>query len=186
MAKSNHKNLRIKILTALLAIGVVVVQSSVLGGASVESRLRGDPNLTLFTKAMDIANFWERLAAGESFTLFVPTDKAMTAEGSAFLLNTVLMTTDNRERLEALLSAHVVFGTLKIKPADGSALLPTLSGDCLLVTLDEAAITVGSDAQVLADEVVSGARILTVDKLLIPDYQPSKDCVAAQSAVREN
>lgn len=181
MKNGKNKIRSATIWSTVAAAGIIVVLASVSQAAnirSIESYLRNDANLSLFTKAMDIANFWERISPDESIVLFVPTDKAMSVEGSDFLLRSVLMTKENRQRLEALVSAHIIVGSDKAKLESGSTLVPTLSGDCLTINRLEGKISVGPNAQILSDVVINDTRIMTIDKLLIPDYQPSDECTA--------
>lgn len=158
-------------LTALL-ISQTVQASSV----TLASTLRSNPDLSLFTKAMDIAHFWERLESEKSVTLFVPTDRAMVAEGSDFLMQSVLMTADNRGRLEELISAHVTRVLLPAESDIGDKLLRTFSGDCLLISRIGDAVRVGPEAVVLSSIQIGKHHLLTVDRLLVPDYQPSSEC----------
>ena len=159
--------------------GFMLMLTSAIAGAdstSIESRLRADSNLSLFTKAMDIAHYWEQLAAHESITLFIPTDQAMAVEGSDFLLKSVLMTRENRQRLEALVSAHMVVGAEALGFDEGTTTLLTESGECLQIAQVGDATRVGLEARVLSDEKVAGARLLTIDRLLIPDYRSAQEC----------
>ena len=173
------------LLASCIAVGMAgtIAHSEVV---SVESRLRSDPDLTLFTKAMDIAYFWGRLSDADVAILFVPTDSAMAVEGSDFLLRSVLMTDENRQRLEALVSAHIVVGSVQVEDTDSSVLYPTMSGDCLEITWENAEMKVGPDATVISDEQLKDVRVITVDKLLIPDYRTADECMDIQAPAKKH
>lgn len=166
-----------------LVVGLVVpllIHMPYSSSATVQSRIRANENLSLITKAMDISYYWEKIDVRGAKTLFLPTDDAMVKEGSDFLLQSVLMTPENRERLVSLVSAHMTVAEINITDLDSDALLPALSGDCLLITKTGDGARVGPGAEILTSEVVEGIHIVTVNKLLIPDFEMSDDCKALQ------
>lgn len=176
-----------KLCQLTVVIGFLLVLANPMAQADTatpaEAHLRSNPNLSLFTKAMDIAHYWERLRTIDSVTLLVPTDDAMASEGSDFLLKSVLMTNENRERLRDLVAAHIIEGLIEIEKLEIPVLLQTQSGDCLSFTQKGAALSVGGQAKILSIATVEDVRILTVNKLLIPDYQPSMECIAMRSNI---
>lgn len=166
-------------------VTILISSDTIASNPSVESYMRDNKDINLFTRAMDISNYWERIAALAPLTLFIPTDDAMRAEGSDFLLEAVLLVEENRKRLEAMLDAHIIAGASKVVQKNNSTLHLTLSGDCLQITKNAGKRTVGSNARILSEVILGETLIMTVDKLLIPDYEPSGDCLLLHDSKNE-
>jgi uncharacterized surface protein with fasciclin (FAS1) repeats len=131
----------------------------------------------IFSTALKKAGLWDRIASEDGVTLFVVSDKAMRDEGSAFLLERVLVTRYNQQRLLKLMSYHVYFGTslfpdkirreVKLNPGTGS---------CLSVDRSGTGIRVGPEAVVTDVKVVDGGILYVIDRLLWRPWQDEESC----------
>ncbi len=159
---------------SFIAATTLTTQWSLANVKALETEMRKNPGLTLFVKALDISYFWERLISSDTFTVFVPTDKAMQVEGSDFLMQSVLMTEENVERLAQLVATHVIPGNLP--EGKDRVSLQTLSGDCLTIENSGRSLKVGPEAYALNTEQFGNIKVITIDRLLIPDYRPGGGC----------
>ena len=67
--------------------------------AGAEGRSDGLVDLAIFDTAFTVAGMQRFVARDRAFTAFVPSDDALTAEGTSGLLKGVYLTPGNRERL---------------------------------------------------------------------------------------
>jgi uncharacterized surface protein with fasciclin (FAS1) repeats len=136
--------------------------------ASLYEEVAADKRLTLFAGAMEQAGTSHILKQEGRYILFVPSDQAMTNEGSAFLLSGVLLTPSNAERLRDLVSYHIV-------PADGlnadeidDENLATMRGVPVHIARYGDARMVNGWAAVTERKEADNGVIYIVDRLLIP------------------
>lgn len=173
------------VVTACCLTVMLISQTAQGGDRTLESVLRNDPVFSIFTNAMDIINFWEHLPKEGSVTLFVPTDQALEAEGSDFLLKSVLIAKENWGRLEELISLHITTDPDPLSITSGY--LRTLSDGCLSIIQIGSAVKVGPEAFVLSSiEIGNNLRLITIDRLLIPNYLPIDECTQILSVELEN
>ncbi len=92
-------------------------------------------NVRVFDTAVTAAGLRPIVRADRSFTLFLPADQALEAEGAAALLSGVYLTPNNRERLYDLVAYHFVPGE-KIDLASAPSAVTTLSGESLSIARD--------------------------------------------------
>ena len=146
-----------------------------LGGLSLPTKsadlyqeVAADDRLALFSNAVERAGLSERLKEPGPFTLFVPSDQAMINEGSAFLLERVLLTKSNTERLADLVLYHVVPARRLTPDQLDSVNLPTLADVPLRVDRLGKALVVGGWAVVTDRKVADNGVIYIIDRLLWP------------------
>ncbi len=146
-----------------------------LGGISPQAKsadlyqeLAADDRLALFSNAVERAGLSETLKEAGPFTLFVPSDQAMINEGSAFLLERVLLTKSNTERLADLVLHHVVPARRLTPDQLDSVNLPTLADVPLRVDRLGKALVVGGWAVVTDRKVADNGIIYIIDRLLWP------------------
>jgi uncharacterized surface protein with fasciclin (FAS1) repeats len=130
----------------------------------------------IFSTALKKAGLWDR-AAKDGVTLFAVSDKAMRDEGSVFLLEKVLVTRYNQQRLLKLMSYHVYFGA-PLFPNDiqREVKLDPEVGSCLSVYRSGTGIRVGPEAVVTDVKVVDGGIIYVIDRLLWQPWQDEDNC----------
>jgi uncharacterized surface protein with fasciclin (FAS1) repeats len=106
----------------------------------------------------------------------------MRDEGSAFLLESVLLTRHNQHRLFNLMAHHFVEGiTLSPDDLKREATLTTASGLCLSVDRSGTGIRVGPEAFVNGVRRVGNGVVYLIDRLLIPPWQEEQSCTGPAS-----
>ena len=161
------------------AISLAVCLSAlILGGTGTQAKsadlydeVTADERLTLFANAIDRAGLSDMLKQEGPFILFVPSDQAMTDEGSAFLLDSVLLTKSNAGRLKDLVSYHIVPSAQSTGNAAHDVDLPTMAGVTLRVDRLGKALVVGGWAVVTDRKVADNGIIYIIDRLLWPRNQ---------------
>jgi uncharacterized surface protein with fasciclin (FAS1) repeats len=123
------------------------------------------------------AGLWDRITSEDGVTLFVISDKAMRDEGSAFLLEKVLVTKYNQQRLLNLMSYHVYFGApLFPNNIRREVNLKLEMESCLSASRSGTGIRVGPEAVVTDVKLVDGGIIYVIDRLLWQPWQEEKSC----------
>lgn len=169
---------------ALFATAVVAQKNPMVGGAEmspkkniVENAVNSKDHTTLVA-AVKAADLVETLSSDSPFTVFAPINKAFEAlpEGTV----ATLLQEENKGKLQAVLTYHVVSGKLDskavlgaIKKGDGKAVVKTVQGESLTLTTKDGNVyitdTKGGKAMVtIADVYQSNGVIHVVDKVLLP------------------
>lgn len=131
----------------------------------------------IFSTALKKAGLWDLLASEDGVTLFLASDKAMRDEGSAFLLEKVLLTQHNEQRLIELVSYHVSFGPpLYPEELRGEVMVSTNHQSCLPVYRRGTAIRVGPEAVVSDVRRVDNGIIYVIDRLLWQPWEDNETC----------
>ncbi|MDJ0944804.1 MAG: fasciclin domain-containing protein [Kiloniellales bacterium] len=118
---------------ALIICAAAVQFTPAEAGAQLDGL--GIKNVRIFDTAVSAAGLRPVVDADRSFTLFLPADEALEAEGAAVLLSGVYLTPSNRERLFDLVAYHLVPGE-KIDLASAPRDVTTLSGEALSIARD--------------------------------------------------
>jgi uncharacterized surface protein with fasciclin (FAS1) repeats len=131
----------------------------------------------IFSAALKKGGHWDRITSGNGVTLFVVSDKAMRDEGSAFLLEKVLVTKYNQQRLTKLMSYHAYFGAPLFPDAiQHEVKLDPGTGSCLSVSRSGTGIRVGPEAVVTDVKLVDNGIIYVVDRLLWQSWNDEENC----------
>ncbi|MFQ4136360.1 fasciclin domain-containing protein [Nodosilinea sp. PGN35] len=133
---------------------------------SIAEIAASDGNFEILTAAIEAAGLTEVLSNGDlSVTVFAPTDAAFEALPEGTLEE--LLLPENRDQLAQLLTYHVVDG--EVRSADlTSGEVATLTGDSVVVNVDESAVTVNDANVVTADIEASNGVIHVIDSVLLP------------------
>ncbi len=140
-----------------------------------------DSRLALFANAVEHAGLSENLKGSGPVTLFVPSDQAMVNEGSAFLLEGVLLTKAAAAQLADLVLHHIVPASLATPVRLDGVDLPTLAEVPLRVDRVGKGMLVGGWAVVTDRKVADNGVIYLVDRLLWPRDWHAKPNVAARA-----
>lgn len=146
-----------------------------LGGMSPQAKsadlyeeVTADERLTLFANAIEQAGLSDMLKQEGPFILFVPSNQAMTNEGSAFLLNSILLTKSNAGRLKDLVSYHIV-PTKQLAGNEASDVnLPTMTNTPLYMARLGEARVINGWAVVTDRKETNNGVLYVVDRLLLP------------------
>lgn len=118
---------------------------------------------TLLT-ALKEAGLLETLQGTGPFTLFAPTDEAF-AKLPPGTLTAILQ---DRKKLQAILTYHVVAGNLQATDVLGGASLKTLQGQGLRASKDQGKVSINNALVLKTDLECSNGVIHVVDTVLLP------------------
>jgi uncharacterized surface protein with fasciclin (FAS1) repeats len=126
-------------------------------------------------KALDAAGLVDVLKSEGPFTVFAPTDEAFAKLPKGTLKS--LLKPDNRERLAAVLTYHVVPGRLEASRVLRSGKLDTVQGSSLLPSRGRGGARVDAAKIVTTDVQAANGVIHVIDAVLLP-----KDLVGTAKA----
>ena len=177
---SLNSNKRIARTLVFVMASLIAMTSWALNPASSKSvaqLLRTAENVSLFVNALEQSGLIKQLETAEQVTVFVPTDSAMNAEGSAFLLKEVLLAASNETRLHEQLSHHIILGEHPAIEQLGSPVkLETFANTCLQVDRIGSSNKVGPESVVTGTVQASNGTLYFVDRLLWSAYNGSEQC----------
>jgi uncharacterized surface protein with fasciclin (FAS1) repeats len=166
------ENTRKTVKAIFLSGGLFAICTAAIGGtataASLYEEVASDDRLTVFTGALEQAGMADILKQEGPYILFVPSDRAMANEGSAFLLSGVLLTPVNAGRLKDLLSYHIVPAERLDAEGINDEDLATMRGAPVHVTRYGNARMVNGWAAVTERRQADNGVIYVIDRLLIP------------------
>ena len=125
-------------------------------------------NLTIFVKAIQIAELTTTLKSAGPFTLFVPTDKAFNSlpQGS---IDTLFEKIENKPKLADILTYHMVPRKLQLSDLKDGETLTTVEGKKLSVdVLSTGAVTINGSKIETANVPASNGTIFVIDTVLVP------------------
>jgi uncharacterized surface protein with fasciclin (FAS1) repeats len=166
---------------ALAQIAMVVKETDGTGpsrehGLSLQALMDSRPDLSIFTHALRQSGIWERLEGGAPVIVLAPSDRAMDAEGSTFLLDQVLLTDANAERLKDLIALHVVPGSSSLEGLVDDGEIGTLDGVCMPLFDEDGRLRIGPQAFVVEQHLAEGGRLYVIDHLLWRPWQGEDPC----------
>ncbi len=156
---------------ALVAAAGAAQRPANAPSASVADAVAGDARLSLFAGALRQSEVGATVEREEAWTLFAPADRALRNEGSAFLLETVLVVPENGERLDDVLGHHLVRGTRLDLDADPeSEVVTSASGTALAFERVGSGLRIDGHAVVI-DRIDAGKGVVyVIDRMLWPEY----------------
>ena len=154
-------SLRAAILAAPLAFAGAAANAADI----VDTAIAADDFNTLVA-LVQAAGLVETLKGEGPFTVFAPTDAAFSAVPAETLA--MLQDPTNREQLVAVLTYHVVPGSLMATDVLVAETLTTVEGSDLAVSLDGETAMVGGAAITATDIATDNGVIHVIDSVLIP------------------
>jgi len=117
--------------------------------------------------AVGAAGLADTLKSPGPFTVFAPTDDAFAAlpEGTV----EVLLKPENKDKLIAILTYHVVPGRMMASDVVGADKLKTVQGGALDVSVSGDDVMIGKAKVVATDVAASNGVIHVIDTVLLPD-----------------
>ena len=172
-------------LAAVLSAVTIAASAQVMvGGAAmyptkdiVDNAVNSRDHTTLVA-AVKAAGLVDTLKGPGPFTVFAPTNAAFAALPAGTV--DTLLKPENKAKLTAVLTYHVVAGRMDaaalvaaVKAGGGKAVLKTVEGDSLTVTVSNGKVMVmdesgGTATVTIADVLQSNGVIHVVDKVLLP------------------
>ena len=164
-------NLRIPLLTLVtLAAGLAAQQPADAAHAKTDKDIVATAvaagqfgTLVAAVKAADLVG---TLQGKGPFTVFAPTDAAFAKLGKDTLAD--LLKPENKAKLTAILTYHVVAGNMPAGKVATQGQLTTVQGSPLAVVADKSGVTIGSAKVVKADVMATNGVIHVIDSVLLP------------------
>jgi uncharacterized surface protein with fasciclin (FAS1) repeats len=124
-------------------------------------------NVKTLVAAVKAAGLVETLQSAGPFTVFAPTDEAF-AKLPAGTVDT-LVKPENKEKLTAILTYHVVPGAWKSTDlADGESKVKTVNGKEITITKKDGHVWVNGAKVIIADVISSNGVTHVIDTVLMP------------------
>jgi uncharacterized surface protein with fasciclin (FAS1) repeats len=154
-----------------LAAGLAVGVSSVAGGSQkkdiVDTAVAAGSFETL-TKALRAADLVDTLKGEGPFTVFAPTDEAFAKLPAGTLED--LLKPENKEKLAAILTYHVVSGRVVAEEAMKLSSVKTVNGKELALRTEYGKLMVNGTATVTKPDIhCTNGVIHVVDAVLLPE-----------------
>lgn len=164
----------LKLAAALLAVGLVPSVASADHHEKadiVDTAVEAGQFETLVT-AVKAAGLVETLKGEGPFTVFAPTDEAFAAlpEGTV----EELLKPENKEKLTAVLTYHVVAGKVDSSAAIEAGEAETLEGGSVTIKKTDDGVMVNDATVVKADIMTSNGVIHVIDAVLMPPKDSEK------------
>jgi uncharacterized surface protein with fasciclin (FAS1) repeats len=159
----NTTTLGIAVITLMLSAGTQAQQNN---KDIVDTAMAAGSFKTL-AKALRAADLVETLKGEGPFTVFAPTDEAF-AKLPAGTLNDLLKP-ENKQKLQRILSYHVVPGRVSSTDVVKLRTAKAVSGDTIDITASDGTVRVDSARVVKTDIAASNGVIHVIDTVIIPD-----------------
>ena len=125
----------------------------------------GNSDFETLVAAVQAAGLVDTLKGEGPFTVFAPTDDAFAALGSTV---EELLKPENKDKLTAILTYHVIPGKVMSTDLTDDAMVTTVQGSDVTIDLDNGPMV--NDANVVtADIETSNGVIHVIDKVILPE-----------------
>ena len=144
-----------------------VVEDVVVAPATIVDVAAGNPDFSTLVAAITAAGLGETLAGEGPFTVFAPTNAAFAALPAGTLDS--LLLPENKDQLTAILTYHVVPGTVMAADLPTTATdVATVNGAMVSVVAAPEGATVNGAKITAADVAASNGVIHVIDTVLLP------------------
>jgi uncharacterized surface protein with fasciclin (FAS1) repeats len=116
--------------------------------------------------AVKAARLAETLSGSGPFTVFAPTNEAFAKLPKGTVEN--LLKPENKDKLVAILTYHVVPGTVKAKDVVGLSEAKTVNGKAAKVTVKDGTVMIDGAKVVKTDIVSKNGVIHVIDAVILP------------------
>ena len=174
---------RLTLLAAALTLGMASPLASAAQGTAAQTATQAAANaprasadivdtavaagqFKTLAAALQAAGLVETLKGDGPFTVFAPTDAAFAALPAGTVES--LLKPENREKLTAILTYHVVPGRYAAADVSGMATATTVNGASVDIRSAGSGVTVDGARVVKADIAASNGVIHVIDKVLMP------------------
>ena len=123
-------------------------------------------DFTTLVAALKAAGLVDTLEGDGPFTVFAPTDEAFSKLPAGTVED--LLKPENKDQLTAILTYHVLDGTVMSTDLSDGQTAATLQGDDVTVAIMDGAVEVNDATVTTADIETSNGVIHVVDTVLIP------------------
>ncbi|MBI1253619.1 MAG: fasciclin domain-containing protein [Hyphomonas sp.] len=144
-----------------------VVEEVVVAPTTIVDVAAGNPDFSTLVAAITAAGLGETLAGEGPFTVFAPTNAAFAALPAGTLDS--LLLPENKDQLTAILTYHVVPGTVMAADLPATATdVATVNGAMVSVVAAPEGATVNGAKITAADVAASNGVIHVIDTVLLP------------------
>ena len=156
---------------AALSLSLLAAPSAFAGGSTVPSKDIVDTAVSAgsfktLTAALDAAGLVETLKGKGPFTVFAPTDEAFAKLPEGTLKS--LLKPENKQRLTAILTYHVVAGNVKAADVIKLSSAKTLNGQSVTIKTAGGKVLINGATVVKADIAATNGTIHVIDTVLLP------------------
>jgi hypothetical protein len=145
-------------------IFVLFLVSSVCGQNTLQANIQAIPDLSQFLSLANSVNLVNSISGNGPFTVFAPSNEAITAANNNAIVSAVLQ---NTTFLNIVLSYHIVNGLFTSANLTGT--LVSISGEQITVTNSNGSIVLNSGQAMVTNSTVSSNGILyIINGVLIP------------------
>ncbi|MEN8865026.1 MAG: CIA30 family protein, partial [Akkermansiaceae bacterium] len=150
------------------------------GGSDIVSAALADGRFGILAKALTEAKLVKTLQGAGPFTVFAPTDEAFKKlpEGTV----ETLLKPENLDQLQAVLTYHVVTGSVDLAGALAAKEAKTVQGDSVKFVFSGGRVRVNDAAIVNADVKCSNGVIHVIDSVILPPKQSNDIASVAKRA----
>lgn len=149
----------------ILPPSVVAAMEKAANAKNIVELAVGSENLSTLVAAVQAAGLVETLSGKGPFTVFAPTNEAFAALPAGVL--DMLLKPENKEKLTAVLTYHVVAGKVMSTDLQNGQTAATVNGDEIKVDLSDGAKI--NDATVVAADVdATNGVVHIIDKVILP------------------
>jgi uncharacterized surface protein with fasciclin (FAS1) repeats len=160
------KTFKLGIALGALTLSAAALQAQQANKDIVDTAVAAGSFKTL-AKALQAADLVDTLKGEGPFTVFAPTDEAF-AKLPAATLNDLLKA-ENKEKLQRILSYHVVPGRVSSADVVKLRTAKAVSGDTIDITANGGTVRVDNARVVKADIQASNGIIHVIDSVILPD-----------------
>jgi transforming growth factor-beta-induced protein len=150
------------------------------GTNDIISAALADGRFSTLAAALTEAKLVETLQGKGSFTVFAPTDKAFSKLPKETVVN--LLKPENRDELQAILTYHVLPGSVDLAAGLSAKQAKTLQGAELKVGFSEGKVRVNDAAIIDADIRCSNGIIHVIDSVILPPKSANDIASVAKKA----
>ena len=149
----------------LLATGAAVALTTGAQAADIVDTAAGNSDFETLVAAVQAAGLVETLKGEGPFTVFAPTNEAFAELGTTV---DELLKPENKEKLQAVLTYHVVPGKVMSTDLQDDMMASTAQGGNVKIDLDNGPM-VGDANITTADIEADNGVIHVIDKVLVPE-----------------
>lgn len=158
-----------------LACALIALTGSARAADIVETAVGAEDFKTLVA-AVKAAGLVETLQGEGPFTVFAPTDEAFAKLPKGTV--ETLLKPENKAKLTAILTYHVVPGRVLAKDVVSLKSAKTVQGDAVRINASDAGVTLNASKVVKTDILCDNGVIHVIDAVLLPPEKPMKAAAA--------
>jgi uncharacterized surface protein with fasciclin (FAS1) repeats len=153
--------LAVMVMTVVVAGAVVRAETRDIVGTAVAAG-----SFKTLAKALDAAGLVTTLKGPGPFTVFAPTDEAFAKLPAGTLES--LLKPENKEKLQRILTYHVVSGQVMASDVVKLQSAKAVSGDTIMVKVRNGVVHVDNATVTTADVTASNGVIHVIDSVILP------------------